>query len=149
MLSTCEATHKPYAGAFGGGKADPTTDTLCPMTGARVRRTGSIVMLAFVAAACGDGRPDPNEAAAFQLRPVVETVSSASPDADTTELTCEGDGDEAAACLSEHAGESVVAPGTSDADTYVLGPVVVDGADVAGAEALDERRSNAGWSVFV
>src|SRR5262245_2837005 len=132
-----------------GAARRAATDTLCGMTGARVRRAGTIVMLALVAAACGADRLDPSDGAAFQLRPVLDHVSSASPDADPTAVTCDAAGDGVAACLAEHASESVVAPGTSDADTYVLGPVVVDGRDVADAQALDEERSNAGWSVLV
>lgn len=109
----------------------------------RVRRACGVLTLAIVAAACGGDR-SPSEAAAFQLRPVVEILSGSSP-RPYVPVTCDAQGREAA-CLDAHAGETVVVLEPTSMDLYELGPAIVDGADVADAEAVDEQ-AGAGWSV--
>lgn len=99
----------------------------------------------ILATACG-GEPAETDAAAFQLRPVVEVVGASSPGPDAPDPTCDGaGGGEASACLDAHAEASVVVLDQANRDTYVLGPVVVDGADVAEAKAL--RNAAVGWEV--
>src|SRR5262245_34904458 len=117
-----------------------------PVVAAMARRASGILVLAIVLAGCGSGSESADAATGFQLRPVDDVVPSASPGADPAELTCDVASDEAAACLSEHASESVVVPGASDTDVYVLGPVVVDAEDVADAAA---QREPSGWTVLV
>ena len=146
MLSTCEATHKPYARASGGGKADAATATLQWMVEAMLRQVGTIVILAALATACGGDRSDTSEAAAFQLRPVVEIVSGSSP-RPYVPVTCDAEGRDASRCLDAHAGEPVVILDPSSMDRYELGPVVVDGTDVAEAAAVEQPGT--GWVVIV
>jgi preprotein translocase subunit SecD len=112
-----------------------------------VRRACATSILAIVAAACGGDPASPSEAAAFQLRPVVEIVSGSSP-RPYVPVTCDAEGHEAAACLDAHAGGSVVVLEPTSMDLYELGPVVVDAADVADAEAVEDQ-AGAGWSVTV
>src|SRR5262245_20351489 len=114
-----------------------------------VGRARWVVILAIVASSCEGGSSPPSEAAAFQLRPVVQIVgvSSPSPGSDAPDPTCEGEGQRASACLGRHANESVVVLEPTRMDTYELGPVVVDGADVAEARAL--HNAAVGWSVVV
>ena len=148
MLSTCEATHKPYARSFGGGKAG-TRRYPSRVVAAVARRACGTLILAIALAACGGGSPSPTEAAAFQLRPVLEVVSarSPSPGSEAPDPTCAGEGQQASACLDEHANGSVVVLERSGKDAYELGPVVVDGADVTEAGAVENAA--VGWSVIV
>jgi preprotein translocase subunit SecD len=105
-----------------------------------------VLVLVVLAAACG-GEPAKAGAAAFQLRPVVEVVSGSSPEPNAPDPTCDGEGREEGACLDAHASASVVVLEPSNMDTYVLGPVVVDGGDVAEARAV--RNAAVGWEVIV
>jgi preprotein translocase subunit SecD len=116
------------------------------VVGATALRACGIAIVVVLATACG-GEPARTDAAMFQLRPVVEVVRASSPGSDAPDPTCNGGSPEASACLRAHASASVVVFEPSNMDTYVLGPVVVDGADVAEARAL--RNAAVGWEVIV
>jgi preprotein translocase subunit SecD len=123
--------------------------TLSRVVAAMAGRAFGTLVVAIVLAACGGGSPSPSEAAAFQLRPVVEVVSASSPTAGSVAPapTCGAEGEQASACLREHANESVIVLDRAGTVTYELGPVVVDGADIA--EVKDLHNAAVGWSVVV
>jgi preprotein translocase subunit SecD len=153
MLSTCEATHKPYARAFAGGKA---TTILAAMVLAAARRAAagaSILVLGLLVAACGgsdmpasstDARA--SGASALQLRLVEDVVPPNDPAWKTTDPTCPAH--EWEACLAAAGTDHIAVRGIGD-EIYLLGPVIVDGDDVAEATARQEDPPRASWSVYV
>ena len=93
----------------------------------------------------------PSPATDLQLRPVERIVSPASSDWAATQPTCPGDGADLADCVASAppaAGIVLRGPKTEGAK-YVLGPVIVDGSDVARATARPEGQPGLGWSVSV
>ncbi len=87
-------------------------------------------------------------AADLQLRPVERIATRASPDWSATQLTCAGNEAGCVASAPVDAGIVLLGPET-EGTKYVLGPVIVDGSDVARATARREGQPGLGWSVTV
>lgn len=126
------------------------------------------LILALMATACGRSadspsprpgstRPStaaltPSQRAKLELRRVVEIIASSSPDWEKTPVTCELEDDALMECLVSTLDLSrvvLVAGQELGGAKYVLGPVIVDAADVARAEAAPAAQSDLGWSVDV
>jgi SecDF, P1 head subdomain len=88
----------------------------------------------------------------LSLRQVIKIISSSSPDWKKTPVTCELEDGALRECLVSTLDLSrvVLVPGPPlDDAKYVLGPVIVDAADVARAKAAYEVQFDVGWSVEV
>ncbi len=126
---------------------------------------GIVAIALLVASACdraeGGGtspsttqRPEtstvaPPDGTDLQMRPVDRIVTRASPDWTETPLTCRGHGRSLSDCVASAPDDAgIVLPGPeAEAERYVLGPVIVDGADVARATA--QPQPGDGWFVSV
>ena len=119
---------------------------------ARLAGVGIVVLLLGGTAVSCDGGSEPATtgsretapASAFQLRPVDHVVLTTSAKWDTTKLTCPRK--DAADCLGAGSSAPVVVS-SAGGDKYVLGPVIVDGADIVNATA--RGGDPMGWSVDV
>jgi preprotein translocase subunit SecD len=85
----------------------------------------------------------------MQLRPVLGIVEHYSLEWKSTHLTCAASDDELIQCISASLNRDRIVLIASDSrDKYILGPVVIDGGDVAGAVAVRSQVIGlAGWQV--
>jgi hypothetical protein len=133
---------------------------------ARYRTVACVFMLAAAALSCGDSKDgstsssasptsppvlaDPGfRRVAMQLRLVLRIVEYYSLEWKSTHLTCGPRDDELIQCIAATLGRDRIVLVASDSrDKYILGPVVIDGADVARAVAVRSQIIGlAGWQV--
>jgi len=92
-------------------------------------------------------------AGTFELRGVVEVVTSSAPEWDSFEVTCidtRGSGDAGCIDAAEAVSEEVVLLDAEGGTKYRLAPAAVTGEDVASADAVElDPGSAAGWGVVV
>jgi preprotein translocase subunit SecD len=94
----------------------------------------------------------PSQRTKLELRQVIEIIASSSPDWQKTPVTCELQDGALRECLVSTLDLSrvvLVAGPPLGGAKYVLGPVIVDAADVARVEATYEAQFDVGWSVDV
>lgn len=92
-------------------------------------------------------------AGTFELRAVVEVVTSSAPEWDSVEVTCidaSGSGDAECIDPDEAVSEEIVLLDAEGGTKYRLAPAAVTGEDVASADAVElDQGSAAGWGVVV